>query len=169
MTMIKRVWMVTLITFVSVALDQATKWYASAHLPKFKMTSYWGDTLRIGYAENTGAFLGLGSSMSDEAKFWIFVCAVGAILLGLLIYIFKTKTQPTKGLVALSLIFSGGISNFYDRATNNGAVIDFLNMGIGSLRTGIFNVADMAIMLGVFMLLFVKNIEPDNEQIKDKS
>jgi signal peptidase II len=36
-------------------------------------------------------------------------------------------------------------------------VIDFLNVGIGSLRTGIFNVADMAIMLGVFLLLFAKD------------
>jgi signal peptidase II len=60
-------------------------------------------------------------------------------------------------LISLTLIFSGGISNFYDRASNNGAVIDFLNVGIGSLRTGIFNVADMAIMLGVFLLLFAKD------------
>lgn len=166
MTMIKRMLTVVLITVVSVVIDQGTKMYAAASLPKFKMDSYWADTIRIGYAENTGAFLGLGSSMSDSAKFWIFVCAVGAILFALLVYIFRTKTQPQLGIISLSLIFSGGISNFYDRATNNGAVIDFLNLGIGSLRTGIFNVADMAIMLGVFMLLFVKNIDPD--EIKDK-
>lgn len=161
MSTLHRALIVFIITFVSVVIDQGTKWYAATSLPKFKMDSYWADTLRIGYAENTGAFLGLGSSMSDSAKFWIFVCAVGAILFTLLVYIFRTKSQPTLGIISLSLIFSGGISNFYDRATNNGAVIDFLNLGIGSLRTGIFNVADMAIMLGVFMLLFVKNIEPD--------
>ena len=34
-----------------------------------------------------------------------------------------------------------------------GHVVDFMNMGIGQLRTGIFNVADMAIMAGLFMLL----------------
>jgi signal peptidase II len=115
--------------------------------------------LRLGYAENTGAFLGLGSSLGDAAKFWIFVCAVGVILLGLLAYIFKTRSQPNAGIISLCLIFSGGISNFYDRAMNDGAVIDFLNLGVGGLRTGIFNVADMAIMLGVFMLLFIKPIE----------
>ena len=32
-------------------------------------------------------------------------------------------------------------------------VIDFMNVGIGSLRTGIFNVADMAIMLGAGILV----------------
>ncbi|MDU0356144.1 signal peptidase II [Paraglaciecola aquimarina] len=156
MTMIKRASLFSIITLVSILIDQATKWYAAEFLPKFKMTSYLADTLRIGYAENTGAFLGLGSGLSDSTKFWIFVCAVGVILLALLVYIFKTKSQPINGIAALSLIFSGGISNFYDRATNNGAVIDFLNLGIGSFRTGIFNVADMAIMLGVFILLFVK-------------
>jgi signal peptidase II len=159
MTLMNRLVVLLGICAVSVGLDQGTKWYAAENLSRFEMTSYWGDLLRIGYAENTGAFLGLGSSMSDSAKFWIFVCAVGLILAALLGYIFKTKSQPKLGIISLSLIFSGGISNFYDRAVNNGAVIDFLNIGIGSLRTGIFNVADMAIMLGVFILLFVKPIE----------
>jgi signal peptidase II len=153
--------MILVICLISIGIDQGTKWYASEYLPKFEMTSYWNDMLRIGYTENTGAFLGLGSGMSDSAKFWIFVCAVGIILSALFIYILKTRTHTVYGLSSLILIFSGGISNFYDRALNNGAVIDFLNLGIGSLRTGIFNVADMAIMLGVFMLLFAKDKKTD--------
>ena len=157
MNLLKRIQMISVICLMIIGIDQGTKWYASEYLPKFEMTSYWSDILRIGYAENTGAFLGLGSGMSDSAKFWIFVCAVGLILSSLLIYILKTKTQTAYGLSSLMLIFSGGISNFFDRAVNNGAVIDFLNIGIGSLRTGIFNVADMAIMLGVFLLLFAKD------------
>ncbi|WP_293755459.1 signal peptidase II [uncultured Paraglaciecola sp.] len=164
MSILKRIQMILVICLISVGIDQSTKWYASEYLPRFEMSSYWGDMLRIGYAENTGAFLGLGSNMSDSAKFWIFVCAVGLVLSALLIYILKTKTQTIYGLTSLTFIFSGGISNFYDRALNNGAVIDFLNVGIGSLRTGIFNVADMAIMLGVFLLLFAKDKKAD---IKD--
>jgi signal peptidase II len=157
MNLLKRIQILSVICLIIIGTDQGTKWYASEYLPKFKMTSYWSDMLRIGYAENTGAFLGLGSGMSDSAKFWIFVCAVGVILSSLLIYILKTKSQTAYALSSLMLIFSGGISNFFDRAANNGAVIDFLNIGIGSLRTGIFNVADMAIMLGVFLLLFAKD------------
>jgi signal peptidase II len=157
--------MLLVICLISVGIDQGTKWYAAEYLPKFQMTSYWGDLLRIGYAENTGAFLGLGSGMSDSAKFWIFVCAVGLILSALFIYILRTKTQTAYALASLALIFSGGISNFYDRATNNGAVIDFLNLGFGSLRTGIFNVADMAIMLGVFLLLFAKEQKVDTKDV----
>jgi signal peptidase II len=165
MSILKRVQMLLVICLISVGIDQGTKWYAAEYLPKFEMSSYWGDLLRIGYAENTGAFLGLGSGMSDSAKFWIFVCAVGFILSALFIYILRTKTQTAYALASLALIFSGGISNFYDRATNNGAVIDFLNLGFGSLRTGIFNVADMAIMLGVFLLLFAKEQKVDTKDV----
>lgn len=164
MSILERVRLLGVICLVSIGIDQGTKWYAAEYLPKFEMTSYWSDMLRIGYAENTGAFLGLGSGMSDSAKFWIFVCAVGIILAGLLVYILRTQSQTKYALMSLSLIFSGGISNFYDRATNNGAVIDFLNLGIGSLRTGIFNVADMAIMLGVFLLLFAKDKKADDSK-----
>jgi signal peptidase II len=157
MSFIAKFRLVFMVSFVSVVLDQASKWWASHYLDHFSMHSYLADTLRIGYIENTGAFLGLGSGMSDTAKFWIFVAAVGVVLLALLVFMFKSKEQNTYSMMSLSLIFSGGISNFYDRAMNDGAVIDFLNVGIGSFRTGIFNVADMAIMLGVVMLLFAKN------------
>ena len=43
------------------------------------------------------------------------------------------------------LFLAGGLSNLTDRIAI-GSVIDFLNVGIGPLRTGIFNVADVAIM-----------------------
>ncbi|MDP5031333.1 MAG: signal peptidase II [Paraglaciecola sp.] len=148
--------LVFIISFISVVLDQLSKVWADRYLTHFAMNSYLSDTVRIGYVENHGAFLGLGSGLSEGLRFWIFVVAVGVVLGALLVYMFKSQQQNVYSLVCLSLIFSGGISNFYDRAMNNGAVIDFLNIGIGSLRTGIFNIADVAIMLGVFMLLFAK-------------
>lgn len=157
---------ILLISSISIGLDQLSKWWASHYLTPGVMTSYLADLLRIGYVENTGAFLGLGSGLSDSAKFWIFVAAVGVILLALLVFMLKSKQQNVYSLVCLSCIFSGGLSNFYDRAMNNGAVIDFLNVGLGSVRTGIFNVADMAIMLGVIMLLFAKNEEQASHQTR---
>ena len=40
-----------------------------------------------------------------------------------------------------------------DRLLYDGRVTDFLNVGIGSLRTGIFNLADMAILAGALLLV----------------
>ena len=56
-------------------------------------------------------------------------------------------------VVAIACILGGGLSNLVDRCVYDGRVFDFLNMGIGRLRTGIFNVADVGIMLGVALLL----------------
>jgi signal peptidase II len=61
-------------------------------------------------------------------------------------------------------MFSGGMGNFIDRTTNNGAVVDFLNVGVGSLRTGIFNIADVAIMLGVALFLYGSYFIAENEK-----
>jgi signal peptidase II len=48
---------------------------------------------------------------------------------------------------------AGGVSNWVDRLVQ-GSVVDFLNVGIGPVRTGVFNVADMAIMLGAVLIAF---------------
>jgi len=59
---------------------------------------------------------------------------------------------PTLALVGIALFVAGGSSNLLDRLTR-GSVIDFMNVGLGPLRTGIFNVADMAIMLGAGLVI----------------
>jgi len=67
----------------------------------------------------------------------------------------------TTTVAGFALILSGGGSNLYDRIVNDGAVIDFLNIGISSVRTGIFNVADMAIMAGaVLIVVATGNTQP---------
>ncbi len=59
---------------------------------------------------------------------------------------------PTSALVGMAFFVAGGSSNLLDRLTC-GSVIDFINVGLGPLRTAIFNVADMAIMLGVGLVI----------------
>ena len=64
------------------------------------------------------------------------------------------STQLTSlQVVGSALIASGGISNWIDRVRDSGVVVDFLNVGVGTLRTGIFNVADLAIVAGLAVLL----------------
>lgn len=157
MDVLKRILTIFMVTISCIACDQSTKILAAEYLPKDQMSSYLNDILRLGYTENIGAFLGLGNTLSEALRFWVFVVLVGAFLFGLLAYLILNSKQHLSSLIAFSLIFSGGLSNFYDRAMNNGAVVDFLNIGLGTIRTGIFNVADIAIMLGVFMLLFGSN------------
>lgn len=144
-----------LVLFACVGCDQSTKYEARHLLEGQGVQHFAGDTLRLVYSENTGAFLGLGSGLPEQMRMMVFSILVGLFLLAFLIYVIKSDAFSKPGVVASALIIGGGFSNLIDRIVHNGVVIDFLNMGIGSLRTGIFNVADMAIMLGAFLLLFV--------------
>ena len=146
-----------IVLFILILLDQSTKYIAKHYLEGQGVYSFIGDTFRLGYSENTGAFLGLGSSLPEHIRTLIFSVLVALFLLAFLVYIIKSSSISKTGVIAGALIISGGLSNLIDRLVNNGAVIDFMNMGIGSLRTGIFNVADMAIMLGALLLLFNKS------------
>ena len=146
-----------IVLFILILLDQSTKYIEKHYLEGQGVYSFIGDTFRLGYSENTGAFLGLGSSLPEHIRTLIFSVLVALFLLAFLVYIIKSSSISKTGVIAGALIISGGLSNLIDRLVNNGAVIDFMNMGIGSLRTGIFNVADMAIMLGALLLLFNKS------------
>jgi len=159
MSIWKRLIALLIISTCCIGCDQTSKYYASGNLPRNTMNSYLGDTIRIGYTENRGAFLGLGKNLPENTRFFVLTVLSSIFLLGFLLYLLISKSVEPYSLVALALIFSGGASNVFDRAMNDGAVIDFLNVGIASFRTGIFNIADIAILLG--SLLFVVVTYPE--------
>jgi len=145
---------VVAITLLScVGCDQATKAVAKEYLPRNEVLSFARDTFRLQYAENKGAFLSIGSSLPEKARGLFFTVGIGTIVFGSLGYLLFVPALPHATTVALSLIAGGGLSNLIDRMAYGGYVIDFLNIGLGSLRTGIFNIADVAIMVGAISLL----------------
>jgi len=113
-----------------------------------------GDTIRLQYAENEGAFLSLGENLPNWARTGIFVVGVGALLAAVA---FAALKQRWSGglLIGAALMWAGGLSNLVDRVVR-GHVVDFINLGVGPVRTGIFNIADVAIMAGV-ALIFVES------------
>jgi len=145
--------MLFLVLFSCVGCDQSTKFIAKNQLADAGSLEFFDGVLKLIYSENTGAFLGLGASLPLNVRTVIFSVLVGVFLFAFLLYLLKSKSITNMGILAGGLILGGGISNLLDRLYNNGAVIDFLNVGIGSLRTGIFNVADMTIMLGALLFL----------------
>ena len=144
------------IVLALVGCDQATKVYAVKNLKGQPPKSYLSDTLRIQYVENPGAFLGMGGQLDPQVKYWVLTIPTALILAWVLVFVFTSRTIDRWTLVALAMIAAGGIGNSIDRFRLGGLVIDFLNVGFGEKvwqRTGIFNVADMAITVGFVMLL----------------
>jgi signal peptidase II len=132
--------------------DRVTKHLAVTTLAGYPDHSYLADTVRLQYHENPGAFLGLGASWSPLVRSLVFQVGNGIFLIGVVIAASRRRWSKI-GTAGLILFLAGSLSNLVDRVAM-GSVIDFLNIGIGPVRTGIFNVADMAILAGAGCLLW---------------
>jgi signal peptidase II len=144
-----------LIVLVScVGCDQATKDIVRIRFPESVTYSLWGDLVRLQHTQNHGAFLSLGATFSESTRFGVFIVAVAFALAGLVTYLVRKPNMSAFDIVAVCLIVGGGVGNLIDRILFSGGVTDFLNLGIGQLRTGIFNIADVEIMMGVGMILY---------------
>lgn len=150
---IKRWTVILIIMIVVIAADQATKNLAETYLSSSPTLSYLGNIFILHYAENEGAFLSMGSDWPAPLRTILLTIVPVIFLLVLFIVLLFSKDMDRLTTIAFALILGGGLSNMWDRIFNNGFVVDFMNMGIGSLRTGIFNVADMAITCAFFMIV----------------
>jgi signal peptidase II len=142
----------TVLMLTTIGCDRVTKHLATERLADAERQSFLGDVFRLEYAENTGAFLSLGSTLPDWLRTGLLTYGVG---LGLMVVALVAVKKRWSGvlLAGAALIWAGGVSNLVDRAFR-GSVVDFLNLGVGSLRTGIFNVADIAILAGAVLIAF---------------
>jgi signal peptidase II len=137
-----------------VAADQAVKVLARDRLAGEPPVALLGGAVRLEYAENRGAFLSLGEGLPEAARFALFVLLVGAALAAALFFALRNRSLPAPELAALALMAGGGLGNLVDRVARGGAVVDYLSVGLGPLRTGIFNLADAAITAGALLFLW---------------
>jgi signal peptidase II len=160
MKSIPRYLIVALTLFCCVGCDQVSKSAARALLASGVTHSFLADSLRLQLVANPGSFLGLGSALPEQLRFALFTGAVAVLLLGVLSAALFARRLDFARFVGLALVAGGGMSNLIDRLMFHGRVTDFLNVGIGSLRTGIFNVADMTILAGALLLLLKARAAP---------
>lgn len=164
-----RVSTILAIVIVSVGLDQWTKQLAIQHLEGAPDQQIVGDLLRLTFVRNKGAFLSLGSNLSEGMRNVLLNFFPAALLVGLFVYLLRSKSIQKWQVIGLAFIVGGGLSNIIDRFLY-GHVVDFLHMKALGLQTGIFNVADMAIMLGMFIILpFAFKKEPNDKKILPES
>lgn len=152
MTRSARTLLILVVVMLCIAVDQAAK-HAAGALDSLPPLYYLGGVVRFYYIENPGAFMSLGAALPAAVRFWLFTVVAGAALLCLIGCACMSSGLRPMTIVALAMVAGGGISNIVDRVLNGGAVIDFMGVNLGPLRTGIFNLADAAITLGVLLLL----------------
>lgn len=147
-----RLCLITIILLSTAACDQLTKSVAKTELASSEPTSMLNNMLRFEYAENRGAFLGIGEELPRPIL--PLFSSLLAVALIIIIARLGMQRQGVKlaTLMGLSLMAGGSIGNQIDRVINAGAVVDFMSVGIGQIRTGIFNLADIAIFTGAVVV-----------------
>lgn len=120
-----------------------------------------GDFIRYTYIENPG--MAFGIQIGNKTFFTIFSIIASIVVF---VYLIRTRGDKIYVKIALSLILGGAIGNLTDRILY-GAVVDFIDVGIGQLRWPVFNVADSAVSIGMIILVGIILFEP-KEQKEDK-
>lgn len=150
---IKKLLLVLVVALSTVGCDQVTKNYAKTNIQNSTPVSFFHDMVRLEYAENPGAMLSIGADWPFHIRFWLLTVLTGIFLLAVPVYVYFHRDMRWLQVAGLSLALGGGASNLIDRWVNDGKVIDFLNIGIASIRTGIFNLADVSVLMGFCIFL----------------
>jgi signal peptidase II len=133
--------------------DVITKAVAEATLmPRFSARQVIGEWVQFRLVYNPGAAFGL--YLGDFSR-WIFM----ALTVGALFVLYRLYQGTREGdlprVFALALVCAGAVGNLIDRVRSPKGVVDFIDVGIGDLRWPTFNVADMAVSVGAFLLAWV--------------
>jgi signal peptidase II len=149
-----RVFVIVFVISMNIGCDQSTKYLAKKYLNPSNYIQVIDDYFVLHYAENKGGFLSLFSALPKIVRIIMLSIIPSIFLVLITYYVLRNKNMSLLYVLALCTIIGGGLSNIADRF-NNDYVVDFMNIGIGDIRSGIFNFADLSIMLGSFLVLLL--------------
>ncbi|HEY2722878.1 MAG TPA: signal peptidase II [Chitinophagaceae bacterium] len=147
-----RILFIVALIVVTIGCDQVAKRIVRHDIYPYEMIPLLNNHLTVTRVENSGAFLSAGDSLPKSIKhIFLSVIPLIAVVLGL-VYIFSKPAISKNMLIGFCFVIGGGIGNLADRIMY-GSVTDFLHIKFGIFQTGIFNLADVSIMIGIFIIL----------------
>tara|TARA_B000000475_G_scaffold146127_1_gene117640 strand:+ start:153 stop:641 length:489 start_codon:yes stop_codon:yes gene_type:complete len=145
--------LITMLVFLSIAFDQISKIWVRNNFESYSEKSIIGDVFTLIKVENTGAFLGMGSELSEIPRILLLIILPVIVLISITLYTYIDKSLDKLSIIGFSLIIGGGIANIFDRIVF-GSVTDFLYINLGGIfKTGIFNIADLSVTTGMILIL----------------
>ena len=136
----------------TVGCDQTTKHLARTRLGEGGSINLPGGFGELRLANNPGSFLGLGSAFPPVLRRMLFTIGVGLALVIGCAWLIDRARLGRGSFLGCALGLAGGTSNLIDRVTQQGLVTDFIFIRVGPLHTGVFNIADILIMLGLGLI-----------------
>lgn len=136
-----------LIAIFVIALDQITKYIVVRHMDQGQSIELISGFLYLTSHRNAGAAFGI-----LQGQMWLFYIAT-VVVVGVIVYMIITQAKESRFFgISLGLVLGGAIGNFIDRLLE-GEVVDFIDVFIFTYNFPIFNVADMALVIGVGLMM----------------
>lgn len=147
-----RLFLLIIMVALNIGCDQVSKIIVREKVDYNEQISIIKNHFILTKVENPGAFLSIGNDLPIAVRF-VLLSILPVIVLGYgLLYLLMKKDLPKIMQIGLCFLIGGGIGNVIDRLLY-GSVTDFLHMDFGLFRTGIFNLADVSIMIGIGILI----------------
>jgi len=146
---LKKELLVILVVFLTIVTDQLTKYYILSNKVNFYSSLQVTSWLRIVYVENRGISFGILSNGNDTQRWTL---SFLSILVIFYLYYWSTKSPSKIIKISLFVMIGGALGNVFDRLIY-GKVIDFISLHVFDYYWYVFNIADIAIVLGGLTIL----------------
>ncbi|MBU9720423.1 MULTISPECIES: signal peptidase II [Bacillaceae] len=147
-----------ILAVIVIAIDQLTKWLVVENMELRESIPIIEGVFHLTSHRNSGAAFGI-----LQGQMWLFFIAT-FIVTAVIIYYVQTQVKGNRWFgTSLGLVLGGAIGNFIDRLFH-GEVVDFLDVYIFTYNYPIFNVADMALVTGVIMLIIYVILEEKQQR-----
>ncbi|WHH59543.1 signal peptidase II [Petroclostridium sp. X23] len=129
-----------------IALDQYTKYLALTRLVNYDTIPLIENVFHLTFVKNRGAAFGILQNQK-----WFFIVVTGAIMIGIIYYIYREKPESKLLMISLSMILGGAVGNLIDRIRYS-YVVDFFDFTL--INFPVFNVADSFVVVGTIFLSY---------------
>jgi signal peptidase II len=143
---------IVLIMGSNIGCDQVSKSIARQHISYHEEITVIKDFLTLTKVENPGAFLSLGHGLPAPVRILVLSILPALVLTIALFYVLTKTNLSNSSSIGICFVVGGGVGNIYDRIVH-GSVTDFLHMDFVLFETGIFNMADVSIMVGMLIVV----------------
>ncbi|MFC1490760.1 signal peptidase II [Candidatus Latescibacterota bacterium] len=142
--------LLTLLFLFAIVSDQISKYFITVNFNLYESKSLIGNFLYFHYIKNPGAAFGL---TLGHPLFMLAITILIVIILGYLFLKGNIFSDNMLGKTAMVLVLGGAFGNLIDRVRFM-EVVDFIDMGIGTHRWPVYNLADVYVTIGMFILIY---------------
>jgi signal peptidase II len=162
-----RIFRIVAIFFIlslNISCDQISKSIVRHKMDYYEQISLVYNHLTLTKVENTGAFLSLGNAFPKMIKLFVMIILPIIVLILAVIFLLTRSNLSYLKIIGICSMVGGGFGNIYDRIIY-GSVTDFLHIDFILFKTGIFNMADVSIMVGMFLMIADYYVNRKNKEL----